>query len=167
MKYALLILSMCAAFAVEWIIGIATGSLVLSPPIVAGVALYWYGILPKGSRFAFALVIGFVVDSIGLLPFGTGIALYVLVAIFSNVMSQVFSHAKSLLARGVIFGIALFVFFLLQFPVAFLVGRVGAGHISWNNIIFGYQIIAAFLWALAFPIVVFGIWGLYRRMRSV
>lgn len=95
------------------------------------VFLYWHLGFP--ARIWFGFILGFIVDSLNLLPFSTYTTSFILAAILIEVLRHVFSNTDSWFTKGIAVGSVFFLVNSAIYPFSYLLGRMQKNTVPWDS----------------------------------
>ena len=130
--------------------------------IVLFLLVFFYWHLGLSVRIWLGILIGFVVDSLSLFPFGTYILVFILAAPLVETLRHIFSNTDSLFTKGIAVG---FVFFLTNsiiYPISYVLGRWHKNFIVWD-LRLAVDII---IWSLVPAAVLVAVFGLVHFFQT-
>ena len=127
MQKVLYIISVSLALVLEWVLARMPYPVGFSPPVVVAVLIFWWWQKPLFTRLLAGAVVGFLLDSLSLFPFGTYLIVITVAAFLSGMMGSLFSRPYEFLPRSI--GMASLLFFVIFFisPLARLIGWLKGG----------------------------------------
>ncbi|GEM_PF-5351933 len=118
MKNFLFILLVCCALSIEWIVSPAFSLWGFSPSFTVLVLLLWFWGLTLQARIWISIIIGFIFDSLLIVPFGTHIFLFLVGAFVIEAVHMFLSETSSKVTETLnIVAVFFFLFLLLPFAV--------------------------------------------------
>lgn len=160
MKFLLSVITVIASIFLEWTLGMFRFE-ANPPPVVAFTLFIWFWDLSLAGRLWLALIIGLLLDGIGIFPFGTHLFLFSAEAFFVELLRVFFSNVRSFFTRGV--GIFfMFVFYYVVLPIeVVLLNKLNGLDLSFPY--HRYFFYGAIFWTLLFSIVVTAVFSLKSK----
>ena len=115
----LIILTIALALLFDIFFTRIVGSII--PPLVIGVACYWFWRFTLGQRLVFAFVLGLFLDIIGFLPMGMHTLVFVCMAYICEPMKSFFSNTGSRVVVALNIVILIIIFRVLIVPASLLI----------------------------------------------
>ena len=114
-----ILISILGGFFLDWLIASWAFAPLLLLPVGVLAALFWLQRLNFTQRIIYALCMGWVLDSLSLVPFGTSLLLFFFLALLVHPLRRLFENRTSWLQQLIFTGV-LYVLFLVLAP---LIGR--------------------------------------------
>ncbi len=122
MRQYIIIFAICGAFVFEWILSAAVAGTVVFVPVAALVFLVLSWRMEFRARMWCALAVGFLMDTVQMIPFGASLLACVLSAVLCEIFRVFFSNTESHITQGVGTVLLMLVFFITVPLFGFLLG---------------------------------------------
>lgn len=150
MKFFLMSITIGAALFAEWNFLKFFAS---PPPLGVFVTLIWFFSLSFSQRLFLALIVGGILDSMSIFPFGTHILTLCLLAFFFEKSLVFFSDATLPFQKLVIASNLFFLFFLLVPLSAWGAAALGGGAFIWTARAIPQLLLSGIAWSIFLPIL--------------
>ena len=123
LRKRMIILTMLGAFLLEWSFPIMTAGKIIFVPLSVLVFCLWIWHMEFEARLWFALITGFIMDTIYLVPFGASLLTCVALALASEACRTFFSNTESRIVQNISVLSLIFLFFGMVPGFGFVLGK--------------------------------------------
>lgn len=162
MRFFLIVLTGLGALFFELAASVRIAPWGISPPLLALWAGFWFWRLELQPRLWLAVLAGFFIDSVHLAPFGSAMALFLLLALLTGFFRFFFSDIQSPLTQTLHLGIIIFVSCLASPFLASFLGYMHGLTTTITLLIFTHTVIIGIFWSILLAAPFFLIFKNYR-----
>ncbi len=123
MKTYFMVLVMFGAFLFEWSFGAMIARKAVFVPVAALVFCHWSWRIESKARMWLALIVGVIMDTVQLIPFGASILTCVILALVCEVFRAFFADTGSRITQGISTMLLILIFLVMVPLLSFLLGK--------------------------------------------
>lgn len=123
MKTYLAVLAMSGAFLFEWSFGAVIAGKTVFVPVAALVFCFLIWRMEFRVRIWFALIVGIIMDTVQLVPFGVSLFTCILLALICEVFQIFFSNTESRITQSISTVLLMLIFLAMVPLLGFLFGK--------------------------------------------
>lgn len=134
-----------SAFVLEWFFSsLSVGG--VTPPFIAAALFFVFLKLPFGTGALIAVVSGFVIESLMIIPPGTLVFTFFAEAVLAFALKNIFSNTHASFVQAISLGIMVIFYYMIQLSVEIVLGRLPID--LWGNVVL--ILAGGMIWAVLF-----------------